>query len=79
MIPLSNAMQIAVGLSVIALLFPWAAWLEYEPQPAQATAKILFPAHRLPIRTSIRAVELLPEIPVRPMFSRMRSTMRPVV
>jgi len=79
MIPLSNAMQTAVGLSVIALLFPWAAWLEYDPQPAQDTAKTLFPAHRLPIRTSIRAVELLPEIPVRPMFSRMRSTMRPVI
>ena len=77
-VPLSDAMQIAVGLSVIALLFPWAAWLERKPQLAPATVKSLLPAHRLPIRTRIRAVELIPEIPVRPVFSRMKSFIRPV-
>lgn len=78
-VPLSDAMQIVVGLSVMAALFPWAMWLEYKPQPAQAPVKTLAPSHWLPIRTRIRSMELLPEIPVRPIFSRMRSTMRPVV
>jgi hypothetical protein len=79
MIPLSNAMQIAVGLSVIALLFPWAALQEYEPRAAQAPAKKLLPSHLLPIRNRIRSVELLPEIHIRPIFSTMRSTVRPMV
>lgn len=78
MIPLSNAMQIAVGLLVISLLFPWAAWMEYEPQPVQAHAKTWLPAHRLHIRTRIGSVELLPKIPVRPIFSKMPSSVRPL-
>jgi hypothetical protein len=77
--PLSDTMQIVVGLSVMASLFPWAAWLEYEPQRAEAPTKTLVPSHHLPIRTRIRSVELLPEIPVRPIFSRIKSSMRPVV
>jgi hypothetical protein len=79
MIPLSNAMQIAVGLSVIALLFPWAAWQEYEPQPAQVPAKTFAPSHLLPIQNRIRSVELLPEIPIRPIFSGIRSIVPPLV
>ena len=75
---LSNAMQVVVGLSVMAALFPWAAWLEYKPQRAEAQTKTLVPSHRLPIRTRIRSVELLPEVPVRPIFSRMRSTARTI-
>jgi hypothetical protein len=76
--PLSDAMQIAVGLSVIAALFPWAAWLEYKPQRAEAPAKTLVPPRHLPIRTRTCSVGLLPEILVRPMFSGMRSTARTV-
>jgi hypothetical protein len=75
-IPLSNTQQIAVGLSVMAALFPWAAWLEYNPGPVQATATTFAPSLRLPLRTGIRSVELFPEIPVRPSFSRMRSAAR---
>jgi hypothetical protein len=78
MIPLSNTLQIAVGLSVIAALFPWAAWLEHNPRPAQVPAAIFVPARLLPIRTRIRSVEFFPEIPVRPLFSRMRTTARTV-
>ncbi|HEX5400563.1 MAG TPA: OpgC domain-containing protein [Verrucomicrobiae bacterium] len=37
-IPLSEAMQTVVGLSVIAALFPWAAWLEGQPKPSRSPA-----------------------------------------
>jgi hypothetical protein len=77
-VPLSTAQQIAVGLSVIAVLFPWAAWLEYKPQPGQAPARTFAPSHRLPIRTRIRPVESFPGVPFRPLFSRVRATARTV-
>lgn len=75
---LSNAMQVVVGLSVMAALFPWAAWLERKPKSAQAPATNFIPSRRLPIRSGIRPVELFPEFPVRPFFSRMRVTGRSV-
>jgi len=73
-IPLSNAMQIVVGLSVMAMLFPWAAWLEY--QPVKVPSAFPVPLRRLPIRTRISSVEMFPEIPVRTLFSRTRATVR---
>ena len=77
-VPLSSAGQVVVGLSVIALLFPWAAWLEHKSQPARTSASGLTPSHLLPIRTRIRSMELFHEIPVRPMFSRARLSARNV-
>lgn len=67
-IPLSNAMQIVVGLSVMAALFPWAIWLERHSRPAQVSATAAIPSHRLPIRTRFRPVDLSPEVPVSPCF-----------
>ena len=75
-VPLSNSLQILIGLSVIAALFPWAACLEYNPQPARSPAAAFVPSCRLPIRTRIGSVELFPEALVRPSFSRMRATGR---
>jgi hypothetical protein len=77
-VPTSDAMQIAVGLAVIAALFPWAAWLEYKPQRAEAPVATAVPSPLVPIRTRVRSVEMYPEIPVRPIFSGMRSTARTV-
>lgn len=78
-VPLSNMMQIAVGLSVMAILFPWAAMLEHNPRPIKIPTATLIPSVRLPIRTRIRPVELFPEALVRPSFSRMRATGRSFV
>jgi uncharacterized membrane protein len=75
-VPLSSTVQIAVSLSVMAALFPWAAWLEHNPRPVQAPATTFAPSLRLPLRTGVRSVELFPEILVRPSFSRMRSAAR---
>lgn len=68
-VPLSNAMQIAVGLSVMAALFPWAAWLERKRQPVPAPAAAV-PARRVFIRARVhrarvQSVELFPEAPTR--------------
>lgn len=45
--PLSDAARIVIGLSVIAALFPWAAWQEYNrrraPRPAAAPAPTAIP------------------------------------
>jgi hypothetical protein len=78
-VPLSNIQQSVVGLLVIAALFPWAAWLEYKPQPAQSTVRTDFLSRRLPLRTSIRSVELSPEVSIRPPFTRTRSAARTAV
>ena len=48
LVPLSNAGQIGVSLSVIAALFLWAMWLEHTPRPsAPATATPFIPPHSL--------------------------------
>jgi hypothetical protein len=76
MVPLSNVWQIAVNLSVIAALFLWAAWQEYTPRPPVPAVAPFVPSRRLPLRTSIRSVELFPEISVRRWTSRIRASAR---
>jgi hypothetical protein len=72
MLVLPQVVQTVIGLLVIAALFPWAAWLESDRRrPVQVATQV--PPRRLPLRTSSRPVEWLPEIPVRPLFSRMRA------
>jgi hypothetical protein len=77
-IPLSNTMQIYVGLLVMAVLFPFAAWLEHKPKQVQVPPPAALPSRRLLIRNSIRSVEMFPEVPNRPLFSRMRTTERTI-
>ena len=77
-VPLSNAMQIVIGLSVMAALFPWAAWLEHQSQPAQPRAATFVTSRRLPIRTPIRSAELYSETPVRRLFLRTQTTPRAI-
>jgi hypothetical protein len=76
LVPLSNAWQIGVNLSVIAALFLWATWLEFAPRPPAPAVAPFVPSCRLPLRTSIRSVELFPEVPVRPWTSRIRANAR---
>jgi hypothetical protein len=40
-VALSHTWQTVIGLLVIALLFPWAAWLDYNSRRAAQTAKSL--------------------------------------
>jgi hypothetical protein len=76
LVPLSNAWQIGVSLSVIAALFLWATWLEYTPRrPAPAVAPFV-PSIRLPRLTLIRSAELFPGVPVRRWTSRIRANAR---
>ncbi len=72
-IPLSEPMQIAAGLSVMAALFPWAAWLERQSRPVPAPAAISVPSRRMPIRIRRGPAGQFLEVPVRPMFFKMRT------
>jgi len=45
---LSDTAQIFIGLLVVALLFPWAAWLDRKKFPRQTTA----PPSAVPVKAS---------------------------
>jgi uncharacterized membrane protein len=72
------AVQTDIGLLVIALLFPWATWLEYnKPRPlvpVAGTVPIL--SGRLPLRTGSRSLELFSDVPLRPLFPHVRASAR---
>jgi hypothetical protein len=72
------AVQTDMGLVVIALLFPWATWLEHHNPPSSVPAAEPVPAlsSRLSLRTRRPAVELDPDITVRPLFPRVRASAR---
>jgi hypothetical protein len=71
------AVQTDIGLLVIVLLFPWATWLEHHHRPPVPVAG-MEPAllGRLSLRASSRSMESPPEIPLRPLFPRVRASAR---
>ena len=72
------AVQTDIGLLVIALLFPWATWLEHyksrPPVPVAGAAPVW--SGRLFLRTGRQPAELCPDVPLRPLFSRVRASGR---
>jgi len=71
------AVQTDIGLLVIVLLFPWATWLECcHPRSPVPAVGIPVSAGRLSLRTGGGTVELQPEVPLRPLFPRVRASAR---
>jgi hypothetical protein len=66
------AIQTDIGLMVIALLFPWATFLECRnPHPSvPAAGAVPIQSGRRSFRTSRPDVELSPDVQVRPLFPR---------
>jgi len=74
---LSAAEQTLVGLSVMAALFPWATWLEHGSRPPAAVAvAAAVPARRMSLRAGSRSAEFLADVPLRPLFPRVRASAR---
>ncbi len=73
---LSPAEQTLVGLSVIAALFPWASWLEHGSRPPVTTAAVAVPSRRMSLRAGSRSAEMVEDIPLRPLFPRVRASAR---
>jgi len=73
-----TAVQTDIGLLVIALLFPWATWLEYHHARPSVTVAGAAPVRsgRFSLGTRGQAVELYPDVPLRPLFSRVRASAR---
>ena len=74
---LSPLEQTLIGLLVMAALFPWAAWLErdsHPPVPVVVPAPL--PARRLSLRAGSRSADSLAEVPLRPLFPRVRASAR---
>jgi len=65
-VPMTDAWQIGVSLSVIGALYLRAVWLEHPHRASAPETAPFVPFHRLPLRTRARSVELFPEVPVRP-------------
>jgi hypothetical protein len=72
---LSPAEQTLVGLSVIAALFPWANRLEPGSRPPVAVVGAI-PARRISLRAGSRAADLPADVPLRPLFPRVRASAR---
>jgi hypothetical protein len=74
---LSPVEQSLVGLLVMAALFPWAAWLEHDSHPpVRVTVATPVLARRLSLRAGSRSADLLAEVPLRPLFPRVRASAR---
>ncbi len=74
---LSPAEQALIGLLVMAALFPWAAWLEHDARPSvPAAVASPVPARRLSLRAGSRSAEMLANVPLRPLFPRVRASAR---
>lgn len=77
LVALSPAEQTLVGLLVMAALFPWAAWLERDSHPpVQLPVAVPFPARRLSLRAGSRSADLAADVPLRPLFPRVRASAR---
>ena len=77
MLALSPAGRILIGLSVMAALFPWAARMERDSHPlVRVTGAAPVSARRLSLRAGSRSADWTPEIPLRPLFPRVRASAR---